>query len=98
MLEDPNGLRILYDAGRMVAGADDSRLGNIDVVLVSHVHGDHLGDRRIDAVDVGSCGKPEFTVSTVPNSNSVEIAVEKGAQIVVGSEIGKPIIPTTTTC
>lgn len=41
VFEDPNGLRILYDAGRTIAGADDPRLGNIDVVLVSHVHGIH---------------------------------------------------------
>jgi len=28
IFEDPNGTRILYDAGRTVAGADDPRLGN----------------------------------------------------------------------
>lgn len=89
VFEDPNGLRILYDAGRTVAGAEDPRLGDIDIVLVSHVHGDHLGDRRIEAVNTGSCATPEFTVSTVPNSNSVEIAVGKEAQIVVGSEMAK---------
>ena len=44
IFEDPNGTRILYDAGRTVAGPDDPRLGQIDVVLVSHVHGDHAGD------------------------------------------------------
>lgn len=89
VFEDPNGLRILYDAGRTVAGTDDPRLGAIDVVLVSHVHGDHLGDRRIAGVDAGSCGNPAFTVSTVPNSNSVEIAVGKEANIIVGSEMAK---------
>ena len=89
VFEDPNGLRILYDAGRTVAGADDSRLENIDVVLISHVHGDHLGDRRIEAVNAGSCASPEFNISTTPNSNSVEIAVEKGAKIIVGSEMAK---------
>lgn len=89
IFEDPNGLRILYDAGRTVAGTEDPRLGDVDVVLVSHVHGDHLGDRRIEAVNAGSCGQPEFTVSTVPNSNSVEIAVGKAANIVVGSEMAK---------
>lgn len=89
VFEDPNGLRILYDAGRTVAGADDPRLGDIDVLLISHVHGDHLGDRRIAAVNAGSCASPEITISTVPNSNSVEIAVEKEAKIVVGSEMAK---------
>lgn len=87
VLEDPNGLRILYDAGRTVAGADDPRLGDIDVVLVSHVHGDHLGDRRIEAVNQGTCASPQTDISTVPNSNSVEIAVGKAASIIVGSEM-----------
>ncbi|MEM8809760.1 MAG: MBL fold metallo-hydrolase [Cyanobacteria bacterium P01_G01_bin.38] len=87
VLEDPNGLRVLYDAGRTVAGADDPRLGDIDVVLVSHVHGDHLGDRRIAAVNAGTCAEPQADVGTTPNSNSAEIAVAKGARIVVGSEM-----------
>jgi len=89
VLEDPNGLRILYDAGRTVAGADDPRLGEIDVVLVSHVHGDHLGDRRIEAVNTGTCASPEASLSTTPNSNSVDIAVDKSANIIVGSEMSR---------
>jgi len=89
VFEDPNGTRILYDAGRTVAGADDPRLGNIDVVLISHVHGDHLGDRRMATVNAGTCGQPEAGVSTTPNSNSVEIAVAKGAAVVTGSEMPK---------
>jgi glyoxylase-like metal-dependent hydrolase (beta-lactamase superfamily II) len=44
VFEDPDGTRILYDAGRTVRGPDDPRLGKIDAVLLSHVHGDHLGD------------------------------------------------------
>lgn len=87
VFEDPGGLRILYDAGRTVAGADDPRLGDIDVVLVSHVHGDHLGDRRIETPNEGTCAQPQTDISTVPNSNSVEIAVGKAANIVVGSEM-----------
>ena len=87
VLEDPNGLRILYDAGRTVAGPDDPRLGDIDVVLLSHVHGDHLGDRRIASVNTGTCAQPQADMSTTPNSNSVEIAVGQGAQMVVGSEM-----------
>ncbi len=89
VLEDPNGLRILYDAGRTVAGAADPRLGQIDVVLVSHVHGDHLGDRRIESVNEGTCAQPEANVTTTPNSNSAEIAVEQGANIIVGSEMSQ---------
>ena len=39
IFEDPDGTRILYDAGRTVRGGDDPRLGKIDGVLLSHVHG-----------------------------------------------------------
>lgn len=87
VFEDPDGTRILYDAGRTVAGADDPRLGKIDVVLVSHMHGDHVGDRHIPQVNAGACGKVDVSVSVVPNTNSVNIALAKGAVIVTGSEM-----------
>lgn len=87
IFEDPNGTRILYDAGRTVAGADDPRLGKVDVVLVSHMHGDHLGDRHNPVSNAGSCDKPDISVSALPNSNSVNIAVKTGAKIVTGSEM-----------
>ena len=51
IFEDPDGTRILYDAGRTVAGQDDPRLGEIDVILVSHMHGDHVWDRHIPSVN-----------------------------------------------
>ena len=89
VLEDPDGTRILYDAGRTVAGTEDPRLGNIDVVLVSHMHGDHVGDRRIPQVNAGECSAPDFSVAAVPNTNSVDIALAKGATIVTGSEMPK---------
>jgi len=82
IFEDPNGTRILYDAGRTVAGAEDPRLGKIDVVLVSHMHGDHLGDRHNPAPNAGSCDKPDISASALPNSNSVNIAVKTGAKII----------------
>lgn len=87
VFEDPNGTRILYDAGRTVAGPDDPRLGKIDVVLVSHMHGDHLGDRRIKETNAGNCGGPAFPVVTLPQSNTVDIAVKKNAKIITGSEM-----------
>lgn len=87
VFEDPDGTRILYDAGRTVAGPDDPRLGKIDAVLLSHVHGDHLGDRRTKAVNAGACGKPDMSVSLVPSSNTVQIALKKNAKIVTGSEM-----------
>ena len=32
VFEDPDGTRILYDAGRTVRGPDDPRLGKIDAI------------------------------------------------------------------
>ena len=89
IFEDPDGTRILYDAGRTVAGQDDPRLGEIDVILVSHMHGDHVGDRHIPAVNAGECGKPDVSVASVPNSNTIDIALKTGALIVTGSEMPK---------
>src|SRR4029450_8454587 len=41
IFEDPTGVRILYDVGHTLTGADDVRLENIHLVLLSHAHGDH---------------------------------------------------------
>lgn len=87
VFEDPTGTRILFDAGRTVAGANDPRLGKVDIVLVSHMHGDHLGNAHNAATNAGSCDKPDTSVSALPNSNSVNIAVAKKAKIVTGSEM-----------
>ena len=54
ILEDPDGTRILYDAGRTVAGTKDSRLGKVDVVLVSHMHG---GSCRRSAYEICQYGR-----------------------------------------
>lgn len=89
VFEDPNGTRILYDAGRSVAGADDPRLGKIDVLLVSHMHGDHVGDRHQPKPGAGTCGKPDISAKAVPNTNTVNIALAKKATIVTGSEMRK---------
>lgn len=87
IFEDPDGTRILYDAGRTVRGAKDPRLGKIDAILLSHVHGDHLGDLHQPSANAGECAKPDFSVSAVPNSNTVNIAIEKQAPIIVGGEM-----------
>ncbi|MCF8199969.1 MAG: MBL fold metallo-hydrolase [Sulfuritalea sp.] len=87
IFEDPNGTRILYDPGRTVAGATDPRLGKIDAILVSHMHGDHVGDKHTKAPNAGACGKPDMSVSGLPHSLVVNIAVAKGAKIVTGSEM-----------
>jgi len=89
IFEDPDGTRLLYDAGRTVAGPEDPRLGSIDAVLVSHVHGDHIGDKHTSGLNAGACGKPDQSVSAMPNSNSVNIALAKDASIVTGSEMPK---------
>lgn len=87
IFEDPNGTRILYDPGRTVAGPNDPRLGKIDIILVSHMHGDHVGNAHNKAPNSGSCDKPDVSVSAVPNSNAVNIALAKKAKIVTGSEM-----------
>jgi len=87
ILEDPDGTRLLYDAGRTVAGATDPRLGKIDAILVSHMHGDHVGDRHIPAPNAGTCDKPDISSTAVPNTNSVNIAIAQGAKIITGSEM-----------
>ena len=87
VFEDPNGTRLLYDPGRSVVGAADPRLGKIDVVLVSHTHGDHLGNAHTKAVGAGTCAAPDFSVSDIPNGNAVNIALAKKAKIVTGSDM-----------
>ncbi len=87
VLEDPDGTRLLYDPGRTVAGAEDPRLGKIDVVLVSHMHGDHVGDKHIEKVGSADCTTTSFPVSALPHTNAVKIARAKGAKIVTGSEM-----------
>lgn len=87
VFEDPNGTRILYDPGRTVAGADDPRLGKVDIILVSHMHGDHVGNAHTKAPNAGSCDKPDTSVSATPNTSAVNIALAKKSKIVTGSEM-----------
>jgi L-ascorbate metabolism protein UlaG (beta-lactamase superfamily) len=87
VIEDPNGTRILYDPGRTVAGANDPRLGKIDIVLVTHMHGDHAGNAHTSAPNAGTCDKPDTSVSAMPNSSAVNITLAKKAKIVTGSEM-----------
>src|SRR5687767_15609807 len=45
ILEDPTGVRLFYDPAHNITGGDDPRLGTIHVVLLTHMHGDHVGDQ-----------------------------------------------------
>lgn len=87
VFEDPNGTRVLYDPGRTVAGGGDPRLGKIDIVLVSHMHGDHAGNTHNKAPNSGTCAAPDMSVSAVPNTNAANIALATKAKIVTGSEM-----------
>ena len=77
VFEDPDGTRLLYDAGRTVAGADDPRLGDIDA------------DRHIPAVNAGSCAEPDVSSVAAPDTSSVRIAIAKEAVMVTGSEMAR---------
>jgi len=82
IFEDPTGVRILYDPGQSVLGAEDARLGRIDVVILSHAHGDHIGDQKLKALDGGGCDNPPV-VSAAPQSTTAEIAAAKNAAIIM---------------
>ena len=94
IFEDPTGVRLLYDVGDTTTGADDPRLGTIHAVLLSHAHGDHIGDRKIKALGAGSCESPE-TIPAGPNSITAEVATAKKAAVVAVADlaafIGKKI-------
>jgi len=82
IFEDPSGVRILYDAGQSVTGANDPRLGRIDVVLLSHAHGDHIGDMKMKALEAGACDNPEV-VSAAPSSTTADIVAAKNAAAIM---------------
>src|SRR5512134_2473359 len=84
VFEDPDGTRILYDPGRTVRGPADPPLATIDPALLSHVHGDHLGDLIAPSANAGTCAKPDFSVNVSPNSNLVNIAMGRQAPMIVG--------------
>src|SRR5262245_48920020 len=102
VFEDPTGVRFLYDAAHNVTGGDDARLGTIHLVLLTHMHGDHVGDQKLKALGAGTCANSERVPA--PNSTTAEVAAAKNAALVmtramaglVGSKVqsirgGKPI-------
>ena len=81
VFEDPSGVRIVYDVAHNVTGGDDDRLGTIHVVLLSHVHGDHIGDQKLKAVGGGTCSNSDRMPA--PNSTTAEVAAAKNAALVM---------------
>ena len=80
VFEDPTGVRLLYDPAHNLTAGDDPRLGDIHVVLLSHMHGDHLGDRKLQAVGAGTCANSERVPA--PNSMTAEVVVANNAVLV----------------
>lgn len=85
LFEDPNGTTLLFDPGRTVRGSGDPRLpAALDVVLLSSVHSDHIGDIIVDG---GPCRNPTVVASTTPVSNTAEIIAGTGALNFAGGEM-----------
>jgi len=81
IFEDPTGVRFLYDPAHNMTGGDDPRLGTIHLVLLSHVHGDHIGDQKLKAPGAGTCANSERVPA--PNSTTAEVAAAKNAALVM---------------
>jgi L-ascorbate metabolism protein UlaG (beta-lactamase superfamily) len=86
LLEDPTGVRLLYDAGASVAGGSDPRLGQVHVVLLSHAHGDHIGAAKAAGPNAGACAQPQ-TVSALPATNTGEIIAAKNSAIMTSADM-----------
>ena len=56
VFEDPTGVRFLYEPAHNVTGGDDPRLGTIHLVLLTHMHGNHVGDQKRSASWARSVG------------------------------------------
>lgn len=80
IFEDPSGVRFLYDPAHNVTGGDDPRLGTIHMVLLSHMHGDHVGDLKLTAPGAGTCANSQRVPA--PNSTTAEVVAAKNAALV----------------
>jgi L-ascorbate metabolism protein UlaG (beta-lactamase superfamily) len=81
VFEDPTGVRFLYDPAHNVTSGDDPRLGTIHLVLLTHMHGDHVGDQKLKAPGAGTCANPERVPA--PSSTTAEVAAAKNAALVM---------------
>ncbi len=86
IFEDPSGVRFLYDPAHNVTGGDDPRLGTIHMVLLSHMHGDHLGDQKLKAPGAGTCANSGR--APAPNSTTAEVVAAKSAAMVMTRAMG----------
>jgi len=88
IFEDPTGVRILYDPGRTITGSTDPRLRDVHVILISHSHGDHLGDAKLNqdpnAPNALCVGAP--TVAS-PNTMIAELAAAKNSAVLGGGPL-----------
>src|SRR5688572_1082465 len=101
VFEDPTGVRLLYDPAHNVTGGDDPRLGTIHLVLLSHMHGDHVGHLKLKAPGAGTCANSGRVPA--PNSTTAEVVAAQNAVLVttramagfvankVGAIRGKPL-------
>ena len=80
IFEDPTGIRLLYDPAHSVTGGDDPRLGTIHLVLLSHMHGDHVGDLKLKAPGAGTCANSGRVPA--PNSTTAEVVAAQNAALV----------------
>lgn len=90
LLEDPTGVRILYDPGNTIAGGTDSRLGDVHSILITHAHTDHLGNAKLNQdpnAEDASCGFPFPTLPATPQSNSAEIGVAKKSAVIAAGPL-----------
>jgi L-ascorbate metabolism protein UlaG (beta-lactamase superfamily) len=56
-------------------------------VLLTHVHGDHIGDQKLKAVGAGTCAN-SGRIPAGPHSMTAEVAAAKSAAIVMTSDMG----------
>ena len=80
IFEDPTGVRLLYDPAHNVTGGDDPRLGTIHLVLLTHMHGDHVGNLKLKAPGAGTCANSGR--APAPNSTTAEVVAAKNAVLV----------------
>src|SRR6266699_2898327 len=77
---DPTGVRCLYDSGPTGTGGNDPRLGTIHLVLLTNMHGDHVGDLKLKAPGEGTCANSARVPA--PNSTTAEVVAAKNAVMV----------------